>query len=193
MPRHPGGLCPQAFGDRGDHFGRHAVVRVVVIDHEQSRRTACLRNQASSVQRDKRPEIDNARGDSLLLEPAGRLERFLDEIPDRDHRHLRAVTQAAQTPEAARLDLSVRGHRIVEYKLAHAVLVEQLVLEEHHRIVIADRRYEEALEVTVRSGIDDLEAGDMREGRRENLRMLRRRADAAHRGAEHQREPHAAP
>ena len=50
--------------------------------------------------------------------------------------------------------------------------VQQLVLEEYHRVWVADRRLDEALGVFARPGRHDLESRDRRVPRRETLRVL---------------------
>jgi len=59
--------------------------------------------------------------------------------------------------------------------------VQQLVLAEDHRIVVADRLDQKALRGVGRRRAHDLEAGNVREQRREHLRVLRRRAQTRRR------------
>ena len=59
--------------------------------------------------------------------------------------------------------------------------VEHLVLEEDHRVVVADGLDEQALGVVGRRGHDDLQPRDVGEDRVQRLRVLRGRADARRR------------
>jgi hypothetical protein len=57
--------------------------------------------------------------------------------------------------------LADRHDEVVELRHVAGVAVEDLVLEEDHRVRIADRGLEQALGVGGRIGRDDLETGDL--------------------------------
>ena len=57
--------------------------------------------------------------------------------------------------------------------------VHLLVLEEEHRVVVADRGSEQARGVVRRRGDDDLEPGHVGEERLDRLRVVQRAVDAA--------------
>ena len=84
-------------------------------------------------------------------------------------------------------------HRVVPRRhLAADRAVHLLVLEEQHRVVVADRGPEQALGVVGRRRDDDLEARDVGEERLDRLRVVQRAVDAAAvRRADHHR--HAEP
>ena len=93
---------------------------------------------------------------------------------------------------AADLGLADR-HRVVAFRHRALHLVEQLVLEDHHRIGIGDRREQHALGVMRRRRLDDLQARHMAEPGFEALAVLRGRARAgAGRKAHHDRHRHLA-
>ena len=97
----------------------------------------------------------------------------------RDHRDVGALADRARLAERDRLDLvrHVAFHR-----------VEQPVLEEDDRVVVVDRRPEQAAHVLGGRRIGNLEAWDMDEPRLELLRVLRaRRPAGAALGADRQR------
>ncbi len=98
---------------------------------------------------------------------------MIDAADDRD-----VAPGAADRRLADRHAIGVRRHRALG-------LVQQLVLEDQHRVRIVDRREQQALGVVRRRRLHDLEARHVREPRFEALAVLRRGA-----GARAARQPH---
>ena len=89
--------------------------------------------------------------------------------------------------------LADRHGEVVELGHLEAPPVEDLVLEEDHRVRVADRRLEQALGVRRRVGLHHLQPRDLRVHRREVVAVLRRHPRrGAVRAAEHDRRAHLA-
>ncbi len=132
------------------------------------------------VHRHQRSEVDHLDRDALLGKLVGRLEVLGDHVRPGHKRHIRADTPdlglAEGDQQLALRHLSV-GH------------VEQLVLDEHDGLIVADRGLEQALRIAGVGGIDHLEAGDVMEHRLEALRVLPgQRVAGSTLGADHQRD-----
>ena len=104
------------------------------------------------------------------------LQAYLRHAGDADQGHVGALSHRPRLADGQLVGL-----------LRHVALhvVEQLVLEEDHRVVGVHRRYQQALgRVRVRRH-HALEPRDVRHQRVQNLRVLRRRADARADAREH--------
>ena len=142
------------------------------------------RDERLLVERLQRARVDHLDRDPVLLRLLRRLERAVHERPHRDHRHVGALADRRAPCRAG----SARA-------LRHLALdrVEQPVLEEDDRVVVVDRRPEQAAHVLGRRRVDDLQARHVHEPRLELLRMLRaRRPAGAALRADRQRHLHLA-
>ena len=103
------------------------------------------------VHRAERAQVDHLGIDALLGEFLGRLERVGHADRPGDDRDVLAG------PGDARL--ADRQHEVVELRAPARLAVEDLVLEEDHRVGIADRGLEQPLGVGRGVGRDDFQAG----------------------------------
>ena len=118
--------------------------------------------------------------DAVGLEPRRRLERRVDHRAVGDDRQV-----VARAPDRA---LPMRHDVVLVRQVVLDPAVEVLVLEEEHRVVVADRRLEQALGVVGGRRLDHLEAGRVEEERLGVERVERPAADAAAaRPADHHR------
>ena len=165
---------------RGDRAGRpilfdddHAVGLGEALEHR------------IGVERAQRAQVDDLRVDALFGQLVGGFERDADADRVADDRDVLAL---AHDPR-----LADRQDVVVELGHVEAAAVHQLVLEEHDRILGADRGLEQALRVGRVIRRDHDQAGDAGIPRREVVRMLR--TDARRRAvgtAEHDRAAHLA-
>ena len=155
-----------------DHRGElraEASARDRLVRRDAARRLLDGADDRLLVEREERPRVDDLDRDAVLLRLLRRLQRLVDEAPGRDDRDVRALAVDARLAERDRLELL--GHLALDR-------VERPVLEEDDRVVVVDRRPEEAADVLGRRREDDLEPGHVDEPRLELLRVLRARRPA---------------
>ena len=145
---------------------------------------ACRGADGLLVQRRDRPHVDHLDVDALGLEDLRRQHRVPDHVSRRDHGHV--VARPLDVALAERDDVVLVGDQATER-------VQQLVLEEHDGVVVADRRLHQALRVIRGRGHHDLESRDVREPDLEALGVLGGRALAGAAALGHPQDPgHAA-
>ena len=115
------------------------------------------------VERRERASVDHLGADSLAGELLGRRERLAHRPADADDRHV--------APLAAHRGLADRDHVLALRDVA-VLQRQQVVVEEDHRVVVADRRGHQALRVRGRRGNDDLETRDAHEHAVDRARVL---------------------
>ena len=191
----PRKMVERALGDQRRHLGAPAAGEMVLLDDEQP---SGLRDRAldrGDVERHEAADIDHLRIDPLPGESLGRRKRPVD------HQHVgedREVAPLATHRDGAERHLVVaighvgaEGDRGALPARAFAA-VEELVLEEHDRIVVADGGEEQPLGIVGRRRTDDLEAGRVHEERLGRLPVLGAALGRADRQAEHHRHAHLA-
>ena len=129
------------------------------------------REDRAAVERHQRSQIDDLGFDAILRQAIGGLE---------GRRHHRAVGHerdvvalTADRRLADRDNLIPFGHRTL------GAPVQVFVLEVDHRVVVADRRLQQAFRVVRRGWRDDLETGPVDEPRLRVLRVVQPAADVA--------------
>ena len=133
----------------------------------------------SSSSGEMRARVDHLGRDAVLLEQLGRGERDAHHRARRDDRHV--LARALHVGDAERDQELAVGH-LALHRVVH------LVLDEDDRVVVADRRLQQALRVGRRRRQDDLEARHVRDPRLQRLAVLRGGASRrAERRAQRQR------
>ena len=165
-----------ALGDHGAHFRADAERLHRLVDAEQPRGLLHAVDDRLLVHRTNRAQIDHLDVDPFGRQRLGRLERLVHHDGGGNDRQVAPL--AADLRLADRHDVMPFGHDALH-------LVEQLVLEDHHRIGIGDRRQQHALRVVRRGRLDHLQARHMAKPRLEALAVLRRRAGAGSGGKPH--------
>src|SRR5262252_440346 len=164
--------------DRRD-FRAPAAQSRILLDGEHAARARRLGEYRLRVERHERSHVDHGRVDSVGGERLGGFLRPGNHRGERDDRRVRARAQDLGFSE--RLDVLAVGHLAL-------VREQALVLEEHHRIRVADRRGEQSLRVGGSRGRNHLDARDRHRPVLDALRVLRPEARArAVRGADHER------
>jgi len=116
------------------------------------------------VEGHERPNVHDFGADPFFRQSGGRLEREQHLARPGDDRHVGAL--ALDVGLAERDEVFAGGHRSLG-------AVQQLVLDEHDRVVVADRRRKEPLRVRRRGRHHDLQPGHVGEPRLERLGVLR--------------------
>ena len=155
-----------------DDVGGEPAARVGLVDDDEPAGVLDALEDRVHVERRRRARVDDLARDALAGELVGRLLGELHHAPERDDRHVVALAHDVGLAERDRVRLL--GHVALER-------VEHLVLEEDHRVVVADRLDQQALGVVGVRRHDDLQPRDVGEDRVQRLRVLRRRADARRR------------
>ena len=117
------------------------------------------------IERPQGAQIDDFGRNARLFQFFGGLQRQLHHAREGHDRHMLAWPGNARLADRHE-EFGIVGHR-------EALAVDQLVLEKHDRVRVADRRFEQALVVGAGVGRDHLETRDMRVPARIALRMLR--------------------
>ena len=133
-----------------------------------------------AIERDQRPQVDHLDRDVLPLERVRHGQRQLHGGGVRDDRQVAALTHD--------VGLAQRHQHAVPRAGGDLLLdaaVEELVLAEHDRIGVADRRPQHPVGIGRRRWAHDLEAGVMVEPRLHVLGVVRAAADPAAVGAAH--------
>ena len=120
-----------------------------------------------AIKGQKRPQVDNLGVDSLLLQPVGRVERRVHHRPVSNNRKVAAF--ATDCRLADRDYVVVRRYFLFDLRIA----VQELVLEEQHRIFVANRSLDQALRVVGGRRLDHLQPGCIKEKRLDVLRVER--------------------
>jgi hypothetical protein len=122
------------------------------------------------VERRERQDVDHLGVDPLGGELVGRVEAHADHAPDAAERHVAAAPDDLALTDGERVRLLG--------DLAARAGAEELVLEEHDRAVVADRRDHQPLGVVRGRRDDDLEPRDVGQDRVHRLGVLGGRAAA---------------
>ena len=101
------------------------------------------------VERPQRAQIDDFGLDALLRQVLGRLQRISEPARIGDDGHVGAGARDARLADGE--------HEVGELRHLEALAVQDLVLEEHHRVGIADRGLEQPLGVGGGIGRDHLQ------------------------------------
>src|SRR6266511_2675894 len=125
-------------GGQGGDVGRHRAARVVLVDHHDPAGLAHRGKDRLVVERGQGPRVDDLHLDAAGGQRLGRFEGEVDHAADGHHGG--PVALALDVGPAELDDVLTLGH------LAAGV-VQQFVLEEHHRVVVADRGGEQPLGV----------------------------------------------
>ena len=127
------------------------------------------RQDRLDVERPERSQVDHLGRDALLGEQVRGGQAVVDALHRADERDVVAFANDRGLPERQRLAAACRpGHR-----------VQALVLEEDHRVVVADRGLQQPLRVGGRRRGDDLQPGDAGQPRDRHLRVDRPEPAAA--------------
>src|SRR6266850_6538785 len=156
----------------GDDRGDLAAVPATFDRLMHDQQPVCLADRGKdgvAVERYEATQVDDLGLDAVRRELVGGLER---------EQHLARPGHDREIgPCALHVGLAERDQVLARRHLTFRA-VEELVLEEDDRVVVADRGCEETFRVGGRRRHHDLEARDMREPRLERLRVLRRVAAA---------------
>ena len=143
-------VVERLLGDDRRDLRAVAAELVVLVDDQALAGLADRVEQRLAVERAERPQVDDLDADAVVGDPVGRLERVVRHQPVGDDRDLRA--------RVGDLGLAERDRVVGVGDVAADRAVHLLVLEEQHRVVVADRRAQQAAGVVRRGRHDDLEA-----------------------------------
>ena len=164
--------------DRGEHLARPAARQRALLDDHDPVRLPDRGEDGVEVERPERPEVDHLDRDAVRLELVRRLEAVVDALHRGDERDVATFAHDGRLAEPA--------GRAVHLALER---VQALVLEEEHRVVVADRGLQQRLRVRRVRRAHDLEARYAHEPRRGHLRVDRAElAAGADDGADHERD-----
>ena len=165
--------------DHRRDLGRDAIASVAFVDHDHARGLLRRLNQRLFIQRPQRARIHHFGADAAFFEQTRRAQRHLHHAAGGDDGDVAAF--ALDVGDAQRNGVIFLRHRALQP-------VHHLVFEKHHRVVVADGRFQQALGVVGRRRHHHLQSGNVAEPGVQRLRMLRgRAARGAQRGSHHQR------
>src|SRR5713101_5945032 len=163
----------------GGDLGGHAVGRPALLDHQAARSAPNRLDDGRPVDGANRTEVDDLGVDVLFFQLLGGLVG--------EHGHPRDADDRDVGPGPPNRGLA-DGSRVVTVGNHSADVVEAHRLEEHHRVVGADGRFQHALGILGRGRRDDQQAGDEPVQHLEAVRVLRRQLVAgAARHTDHHR------
>ena len=157
--------CHQSGDIRGDRAAR----RRFVDDDEPTGVLEALVD-GLVIERREGARVDEIGGDAVGRECIERLLGERHHTADRDHRDMLALAHERRFAER---------DRVVALRDRAFARVERLVLEEHHRVVVADRREHQALGIVGVGGHDHLEARHGGDQRVHRLAVLRAHVHAS--------------
>lgn len=140
------------FGDQRGDVGGHRAAWVGFVDHHQAAGLFHAFENAVLVQRAGAAQVQYFAGDALARQAGGGVQRQVDHAAVGHQGDVVAVAEEVRLAEGYAVQL-------LGYLALHRI--EQLVLAEDHRVVVADRLDQQALGVVGRRRADHLEAGDV--------------------------------
>src|SRR3990170_707280 len=159
-------------GDHRGDLGADAEEPVTLVQHEGAAGLRHRLEHGLRVERLDRAQVHDLGRDALRREHLRGLERLVRHHPVRHDRDVRARAPHERLADRHE-EVGVLGHELLDAP------VDPLVLEEHDRVVVADRGLQQALRVARERRADHLQAGRVCEPRLGVERVEAARAHAA--------------
>ena len=173
-----------ARGDQPGDVGGHAATRAGFVHDHHAAALAHRVQDRLLVERRGGARIEHGAGDAFARQCLGGFGGHMHHAAEGDDQRVVALAHDVRLGER---------NRVAAIRDLALGVVEQLVLQEDHRIVVADRLDQQPLRVIGAGGDHHLQPGDMGEDRIQRLAVLRARAGAgAVGGADDQRRGRAA-